>query len=120
MKFNEIERALLDNAFNKKPLKYFWINNKFKLIPLKIKDFANYLIKEFDFGKDKEDFGEWVNWIIKDKIEWDDAHYENTEKNFMVQLNITNYNQKEPDVSVFMIGNTKHKDKINEALQRLK
>jgi len=113
----ENDRALLDYVFhNKKPLKYFWIDEEQKLHAPRLKAFRDFLIKEIDFDKNKEDFIKWVDWIISDEIGWDDGTYENKEKDFMIGLDITNYESERPDLHIFMIGNKKYKEVMLDAL----
>ena len=115
---SEIDRALLDYTFHeKKPLKYFWIKEEHKLHPVRLKAFRNFLIKEINFNKNKEDFIKWVDWIISDGIGWDDGTYENKEKNFLIGLDITNYEGEIPDLDIFMIGDKKYMEIMLSAIE---
>ncbi|MBI2630377.1 hypothetical protein HYW76_04720 [Candidatus Pacearchaeota archaeon] len=114
---SKIDRALLDNVFhNKNPIKYFWIRKKYKLHPARLRCFRDFLVKEIDFDKDREDFIKWADWIISDEIGWDDGRYESKEKDFRIELDITNYEDERPDLHIFMIGDRKYKEIILESL----
>lgn len=120
-KLNEIDRAFIDFAFNyKKPLKYFWRIQTVKLYASRFKSFRDFILENIDFGEDREDFVKWVDWMINDEIGWDDGIYENKEKNFRMELNVTHYEIERADLHVLMIGDKKYKNIIDTALLWLK
>jgi hypothetical protein len=119
-KLTIIHRARLEKAFNKKPKRYLWKEYETTLTAKRFKKFRDFIVKNIEF-KNKKELSDWIDWIIKNKIQWDDSFYNNIKNDIQININITNYNSKNnPDIELLIIGSKDYDKIIKKAIKILK
>lgn len=118
---NEISRAYLDYVFNKdKPKKYAWVEVEGKFSKEKIRLIKDIITKEANLDDaDNKGINDWIEWLINDDVTWDDASFENKDKNLHIEIDITGYSEV-PEIKIFVIGDKKYKMLMNEIQEILK